>query len=97
MDIQILEFRQWLGVLASIVDKVVKTFREERGGSSNSRVNAFLASDVEFNKLEGFGVLRGQGNERWGFGTTRSGNNEVGGVLELIDPGRLDVGTRDKI
>ena len=64
MDVQILEFGQWLGVLASIVDKVVKTVGEERGGSGNSLVDAFLASDVKFNKLEGFGMLRGQSNKR---------------------------------
>jgi hypothetical protein len=84
VNIQILEFGQWLGVLASIVDKIVKTVGEERGGSGNSLVDAFLAGDVEFNKFEGFGVLSGQSSKRWGFGTTRSGNNEVGGVLELL-------------
>lgn len=84
VDIQILEFGQWLRVLASIVDKVVKTVGEERGGSGNSLIDAFLASDVELNKLEGFRVLSSQSNKRWGFGTTRSGNNEVGGALELL-------------
>jgi hypothetical protein len=84
VDIHILEFGQRLGVLASIVDKVVKTVGEERGGSGNSLVNACLASDVELNKLEGFGVLSGQSSKRWGVGTTRSSDNEVGGVLELL-------------
>lgn len=84
VDIHILEFGQRLGGLASIVDKVVKTVGEERSGSGNSLVDAFLASDVELNKLEGLGVIRGQSNKRWRFGTTRSGDNEVGGVLELL-------------
>lgn len=84
VDIHVLEFGQRLRVLASIVNKVVKTVGEERGGSSNSLVDAGLVSDVELNKLEGFGVLSGQSSKCWGVGIARSGDNEVGGVLELL-------------
>jgi len=84
IDIQILKFGQRLGILASVIDKVVKTIGEERGGSDDSLIHAFLAGDVELDKLEGFGILSGQSSQLWVVGTTRGGDNEVGGVLELL-------------